>query len=58
MSNFLIALLCAAAAGAWSYNRFMKTTGSNTQTSVGGAAAVAIAAFIVVLGALSFIPSA
>ncbi len=55
MSNLLIALLCAASASAWTYNQFMRRTGSNTKQSVGGAAVTGVLTLIlviIILGAL------
>ncbi len=55
MSNFLIALLVSLSASAWTYNKFMKTTGSNTRNAVGGAAMAGVLAFLTMIVLLSFI---
>jgi hypothetical protein len=54
-SSLAIALLVGASVFAWTYNKFMRTTGSNTQKSVTGAGLVAVIAFIATLFLLFFI---
>jgi hypothetical protein len=55
MSNFLIAFICGISALAWTYNRFMKTTGNNTKNAITGAAVAGILVFLTVFVAISFI---
>jgi hypothetical protein len=53
----LISLFAAAGAGAWIYNRFMKTTGNLTQRSAIAATASGVGIFLVVylfLGLIGF----
>lgn len=55
MSNVLIAFLVGASAAAWTYNKFMKTTGNNTRNAIGGAGMLGFLAFLAMLVLLSFI---
>ncbi len=54
-SSLLIAILVGLSVFAWSYNRFMRTTGHNTAKAVVGGALVAIMLFIATLLALYFL---
>jgi hypothetical protein len=54
-SSLLIALLVGLSVFAWSYNRFMRTTGQNTQKAVVGAGLVAVLLFLATLFLLFFI---
>lgn len=47
MSATLVSLLFAVGAGAWIYNRLMRTTGSNIQSSLVATAVAGIIIFIV-----------
>lgn len=55
MSNFLIAFLVALSAATWTYNKFMKRTGSNTQYAIGGAVMAGVLAFLTMIVLLSFV---
>ncbi len=55
MSNFVIALLIAASATAWLYNKFMRRSGSNTQQSVIAAGVIGVVVLIIVWGTLNLV---
>jgi hypothetical protein len=54
-SSLLIAFLVGLSVFAWSYNRFMRTTGHNTQKAVVGSALVAVLVFVATLLLLFFV---
>jgi uncharacterized membrane protein YdjX (TVP38/TMEM64 family) len=54
-SSALIALLVSLSVMAWTYSKFMRTTGNNTQKAVTGAGLLGLMAFIAVLIILFFL---
>lgn len=55
--NTTIALLFSLGFAAWVYAKIMKSTGSNTKTSLIVAATSALVAFLLLITLLGFIPS-
>lgn len=49
MSNVVVALLLGIGVTAWVYNKFMRSTGGNTQNSLIGSSAIGVLAFVVML---------
>jgi hypothetical protein len=54
-SSLLIGLLAGLSVSAWTYSKFMRTTGNNTQKAITGAGLVGFMAFIAVLFILFFL---
>jgi hypothetical protein len=53
-SSLAIALLVGLSVFAWTYNKFMRTTGNNNQKAITGAALAAAMAFVAILFLLFF----
>lgn len=58
MANWIVALLLATGAGAWIYNKLLRTTGNNTRSSAIGAVVSGLLIFVLALIILGFISNA
>lgn len=56
MGKGLVAFLIAASCVAWVYGKFMRNSGSNTQTSVIAAGVIGFLVFVVAFIVLGFVP--